>query len=129
MSLLLLWKTLRNRHCKDRRLNKALNVVNHSRSKQVFMGWFFCAYCPICYKFLKVIVLNHFDNLTSTCKLFEIRFFLIISFASKLFSGLDKFICFLGGTRSKIHTAHKKLILGPLLFSACVNNVLDGLIA
>lgn len=35
----------------------------------------------------------------------------------------------LGLTRSKIHIAHKKLILGPLLFAVCVNNVLDGLIA
>lgn len=72
---------------------------------------------------------NHFDNLTSTNKLFEIILFFNHQFCSKLFSGLDKFICFLGGSRSKIHIAHKKLILGPLLFSACVNNVLDGLIA
>lgn len=44
-------------------------------------------------------------------------------------TGLEKFICFLGGARLRIHIAHKKLILGPLLFSTTVNNVLDGFIA
>lgn len=62
--------------------------------------------------------------------MFEIRLlFLIINFASKLLGGLDEFICFFGGTRTRIHIAHKKLILGPLLFSVCVNNVLGGVIA
>lgn len=82
------------------------------------------------YKFVKVIVLNHFNNLPSPINCLKLYYiFSIISFASKLLAGLDEVICFLGGTRSRIHIAHKKLILGPLLFSDCVNNVLDGLIA
>lgn len=81
------------------------------------------------YKFVKVIVLNYFNNLfllINCLKLYYI--FFIISFVFKFLVGLDEVICFLGGIRLRIYIVYKKLIFGLLLFLDCVNNVLDGFI-